>query len=54
MLEATYGWYWAADLLATIGANVHLATRCGPDPVFRRLSYVLGSLVVGVVLSVAS
>jgi hypothetical protein len=28
--------------------------RPGPDPVSRRLSYVLGSLVVGVMLSVAS
>jgi len=24
-LEATYGWYWAADLLAECGARVHLA-----------------------------
>src|ERR671918_1020572 len=23
-LEATYGWYWAADLLAADGAQVHL------------------------------
>ena len=29
VLEATYGWYWAADLLATIGANVHLAHPLG-------------------------
>jgi hypothetical protein len=28
--------------------------RFGPDPVSRRLSYVLGLLVVGVMLSVAS
>ena len=28
--------------------------KTGPDPVSRRLSYVLGSLVVGVMLSVAS
>ena len=27
VLEATYGWYWAADLLAECGASVHLATR---------------------------
>jgi hypothetical protein len=27
--EATDGWYWAADLLATIGANVHLAHPLG-------------------------
>src|SRR5215813_12412254 len=25
VLEATYGWYWAADLLAEAGAQVHLA-----------------------------
>ena len=25
VLEATYGWYWAADLLAELGAEVHLA-----------------------------
>jgi transposase len=29
VLEATYGWYWAADLLTTIGANVHLAHPLG-------------------------
>jgi hypothetical protein len=25
VLEATYGWYWAADALAELGASVHLA-----------------------------
>jgi hypothetical protein len=25
VLEATYGWYWAADVLADAGANGHLA-----------------------------
>ncbi|MFR9778404.1 hypothetical protein ACL02O_20420 [Micromonospora sp. MS34] len=25
VLEATYGWYWAADVLAESGAKVHLA-----------------------------
>ena len=25
VLEATYGWYWAADALADVGASVHLA-----------------------------
>jgi hypothetical protein len=25
MLESTYGWYWAADVLTHLGANVHLA-----------------------------
>jgi transposase len=25
VLEATFGWYWAADTLAAAGAEVHLA-----------------------------
>ncbi|MGD9531548.1 MAG: IS110 family transposase [Dehalococcoidia bacterium] len=29
VLEATYGWYWAADALAGLGANVHLAHPLG-------------------------
>jgi len=29
VLEATYGWYWAADTLAELGANVHLAHSLG-------------------------
>jgi transposase len=29
VLEATYGWYWAADVLAGAGANVHLAHPLG-------------------------
>jgi transposase len=29
VLEATYGWYWAADVLADAGATVHLAHRLG-------------------------
>jgi len=29
VLEATYGWYWAADLLAELGACVHLAHPLG-------------------------
>jgi len=29
VLEATYGWYWAADALAQMGANVHLAHPLG-------------------------
>lgn len=28
-LEATYGWYWAADVLEASGANVHLAHPLG-------------------------
>jgi hypothetical protein len=29
VLEATYGWYWAAGTLAAAGAQVHLAHRLG-------------------------
>jgi transposase len=29
VLEATYGWYWAADLLQACGAQVHLAHPLG-------------------------
>ena len=29
VLEATYGWYWAADALADTGAAVHLAHLLG-------------------------
>ena len=29
VLEATYGWYWAVDALAELGANVHLAHPLG-------------------------
>ncbi len=29
VLEATYGWYWAADALAAMGASVHLAHPLG-------------------------
>lgn len=29
VLEATYGWYWAADALADAGASVHLAHPLG-------------------------
>jgi hypothetical protein len=25
VLEATYGWYWAADVIAAEGAHTHLA-----------------------------
>jgi hypothetical protein len=27
VLEATYGWYWAADVLTEAGATVHLRLR---------------------------
>jgi transposase len=29
VLEASYGWYWAADALAGLGAHVHLAHPLG-------------------------
>src|SRR3954451_18345191 len=29
VLESTYGWYWAADTLAELGATVHLAHPLG-------------------------
>ncbi|MGH3824970.1 MAG: hypothetical protein ACRDRA_19350, partial [Pseudonocardiaceae bacterium] len=29
VLEAAYGWYWAADALAELGARVHLAHPLG-------------------------
>jgi transposase len=29
VLEATYGWYWAVDALADLGAEVHLAHPLG-------------------------
>ena len=29
VLEAAYGWYWAADTLAAAGAEVHLAHPLG-------------------------
>jgi transposase len=29
VLEATYGWYWAADALADVGASTHLAHPLG-------------------------
>jgi hypothetical protein len=29
VLESTYGWYWAADVLQDLGAHVHLAHALG-------------------------
>ena len=29
ILEATYGWYWAADVIKECGGNVHLAHPLG-------------------------
>ena len=37
VLEATYGWYWLADYLADLGANVHLAHPLGNDWGHRRV-----------------
>ena len=37
VLEATYGWYWVADLLAEMGAKVHLAHPLGNNWGHRRV-----------------
>ena len=37
IVEATYGWYWAADLLAEMGYQVHLANPHGNDWGHRRV-----------------
>jgi transposase len=37
IIEATYGWYWAADLLAELGYEVHLANPHGNDWGHRRV-----------------
>ena len=37
VLEATYGWYWVADLLADTGAKVHLAHPLGNNWGHRRV-----------------
>jgi transposase len=37
VLEATYGWYWAADLLEELGCQVHLAHPLGNDWGHRRV-----------------
>jgi transposase len=37
VLEATYGWYWVADLLAEMGASVHLAHPLGNNWGHRRM-----------------
>jgi transposase len=51
VLEATYGWYWAADTLAAAGAQVHLAhplNTKGTQTVFgRRWGRRAGSGVAG-------
>ena len=37
IIEATYGWYWAADLLKEMGYEVHLANPHGNDWGHRRV-----------------
>lgn len=37
IIEATYGWYWAADLLEELGYRVHLANPHGNDWGHRRV-----------------
>ena len=37
VLEACYGWYWAADVLAECGAEVHLAHPLGNNWGHRRV-----------------
>jgi transposase len=37
VLEATYGWYWAADVLAECGAKVYLAHPLGNNWGHRRV-----------------
>lgn len=37
VLEATYGWYWAADVLTELGARVHLAHPLGNNWGHRRV-----------------
>jgi transposase len=37
VVEATYGWYWAADVLAAAGARVHLAHPLGNNWGHRRV-----------------
>jgi hypothetical protein len=43
VLEATYGWYWAADTLAAAGAEVHLAHPLGVKAfTYRRVKTMSG------------
>ena len=37
ILEATYGWYWAADVIQECGGNVHLAHPLGNNWGHRRV-----------------
>ena len=42
VLEATFGWYWAADLLQEMGGHVHLAHPLGNDWGNRRVKNDVG------------
>jgi hypothetical protein len=37
ILEATYGWYWAVDLLDALKCEIHLASPSGLNRVQRRV-----------------
>jgi hypothetical protein len=37
VIEATYGWYWAVDLLISLGYDVHLSNPFGNDWGHRRV-----------------
>jgi hypothetical protein len=37
ILEATYGWYWAADVIQECGGTVHLAHPLGNNWGHRRV-----------------
>ena len=42
--EATHGWYWAADVLAELGASVHLAHPLGVKAFcYRRVKAISGT-----------
>ncbi|MGI5215663.1 hypothetical protein [Plantactinospora sp. CA-290183] len=43
VLEATYGWYWAVDVLQDVGAQVHLAHPLGVKGFARRMKNDLGT-----------
>ncbi len=51
VLEATYGWYWAADVLAAAGAEVHLAHPLGVKACKDQVHGVLAKLGVAVTCS---
>jgi hypothetical protein len=49
VLEATYGWYWAADTLAELGAQVPLAHPLGVKMFsYRRVKTADGPVARGV------